>query len=317
MFCNCNDDHIRSDASVESEQNTLITNYLIENSIENAKLDESGIYSYPVIENPFGQPISGDIVSIYYSAKVMGAETYFQIHDREDGDPIKMKHGVDAIYPIGVDNALPLMKSGETFGFIFPSRLAYDTLNIEGLVPANSIVEFKIEVVSLHTESDILTEEISIIEDYINAAALNDLQLNPEELVTSVGPNNGVFFKNLKSGFGIFPNVGEVVQINYEGRHVGLDGLIFDDRYAEDPFEFTFGVGLLIEGLEYAIEEMSFGQEALIMVPSKLAYNESAAILPNFITDQVIAAKIVPGYVGKVAPYKPLIFELKLLNERD
>ena len=49
----------------------LIESYLLENTIT-ATEDESGIFYYPVVENPSGdiQQVSGSILSIYYSAKV-------------------------------------------------------------------------------------------------------------------------------------------------------------------------------------------------------------------------------------------------------
>ena len=75
--------------------------------------------------------------------------------------------------------------------------------------------------------------------------------------------------------------VNQTVKILFEVR---VDGELVDGSRSNKPFEFSFGVGQVIAGLERRIINMKKGEAASIRVPAAEAYGEydpsAIAVLP-------------------------------------
>ena len=69
-----------------------------------------------------------------------------------------------------------------------------------------------------------------------------------------------------------------------------------------------------IPGFEIGIGQMAVQERALVIMPSYLAYRESAQVIPPFLTNEMVDLEIIPTYASKVGPYKPLIFEIQLIG---
>ncbi len=65
--------------------------------------------------------------------------------------------------------------------------------------------------------------------------------------------------------------INQTVKIMFE---VKVDGVVVDGSRSNKPFEFTYGVGQLIPGLEARIINMNVGEAATILVPAAEAYGE-------------------------------------------
>ena len=65
--------------------------------------------------------------------------------------------------------------------------------------------------------------------------------------------------------------VNQNVKIFFE---VKIDGEVVDQTTSNKAFEFTFGIGQVIPGLEKRIQNMSAGEEASFIVPASEAYGE-------------------------------------------
>jgi FKBP-type peptidyl-prolyl cis-trans isomerase SlyD len=65
--------------------------------------------------------------------------------------------------------------------------------------------------------------------------------------------------------------INQTVKIMFEVR---VDGELVDGSRSNKPFEFNFGVGQIIEGLEKRIINMNVGEAASIRVPAAEAYGE-------------------------------------------
>lgn len=65
--------------------------------------------------------------------------------------------------------------------------------------------------------------------------------------------------------------INQTVKILFE---VKIDGVVVDGSRSKKPFEFTYGVGQLIPGLEARIVNMKAGEAAEILVPAAEAYGE-------------------------------------------
>lgn len=65
--------------------------------------------------------------------------------------------------------------------------------------------------------------------------------------------------------------INQTVKIMFEVR---VDGIVVDGSRSNKPFEFQFGVGQVIAGLEKRIINMKPGEAADILVPAAEAYGE-------------------------------------------
>ncbi len=65
--------------------------------------------------------------------------------------------------------------------------------------------------------------------------------------------------------------INQTVKIMFEVR---VDGELVDGSRSNNPFEFNFGVGQVIAGLEKRIINMKAGEAASIRVPAAEAYGE-------------------------------------------
>ncbi len=67
------------------------------------------------------------------------------------------------------------------------------------------------------------------------------------------------------------------IQINQNVKilfEVRVDGELVDGSRSNKPFEFQFGVGQVIAGLEKRIQNMNVGEVATILVPAEEAYGK-------------------------------------------
>lgn len=305
-----------SDSSVDpiGEQSAiddqLIQDFLAETSITATK-DDSGIYYYPIIENPSGetQQINGDILSIYYTVNVLNGQTLDEVLVA-DGDPVKLKQGVNAIVPIGLDVGLAFMRQGETYKFVIPSAMAFGTFSFSTLIPANSILEFEVELVNIENENIQLANEVALINDYIAANELNDIVLNPLDAVESLP--SGVFYKRIRVGIeDESPLPGQSVALTYAGTF--LDGTPFDAIGNGEPFQFVLASGVVIQGLDFGVAAMERGERSLLIMPSILAYGESVRVIPGYLAQDFVDLEIIPQYATRVSPYQTLVFDTSIL----
>ncbi len=99
-------------------------------------------------------------------------------------------------------------------------------------------------------------------------------------------------------GPGATPEVGDVVQVHYEGKLA--DGTVFDSSYDRgEPIAFPLGRGLVIPGWDEGVSLLSVGSKAKLIVPPELAYGEFGAggvIPPNAtLYFEVELVDILPG----------------------
>ena len=289
----------------------LIETYLIDND-SLASAHESGIY-YTILDTvPTGQATNGQILSIFYSAKVLNGSD-FDIVDRIGGDDsVKLKQGVNAVYPVGLDIGLGLMKEGEKFRFYIPSTLAYGTYSFSSLIPENSIIVIEVEVAAVQNEDDVIAEQLLAIDNYILKENLNDTIAHPIDSVEFLETEQ-IYYKRITEGTENDTLVrNDVSTISYIGRR--LDGNEFDRRTNAQPLTYVFGINAIITGLDQGIGEMERGETALIILPSHKAYGESAFVIPSYRKQDFVDLEIIPLYAAKVAPYEILLFETSLLN---
>ncbi len=307
--CSIDNDFVDADdlATVEKEQ---LQQYFDENGIS-ATEDGSGIYYVVDTANTGGTPAQGNVVSIYYTGSLLNGSV-FDEHTVQDGDPVIMEQGANAIWPVGLDDGLALMNEGETFTLYLPSAKAFGIFEFSSLIPSNSIVVFQVTVAQVQTLTERLTEETNIINTYISDSALNDLDMHPTDSVERL--SSGVWFKTLVRGYGTAtPADNQFVSVRYAASYLE-SGVVFDQTSGNATFDFPHNTNLVIQGFDDAVGNMVEGERAMAILSSNLAYGSSVRCIPGYFKSEFIAAGILPGYSLQVDPYEILIFEIELVN---
>ncbi len=311
FLAKCGDSGDTSGVGQDVLDRTLIEEYLAQNNT-NAMAHESGIY-YSIVDTVLtGVPAGGNILSIYYVAKILDGKAY-DLNTRAEGDDsVKLKQGVNAVYPVGLDIGLGLMKEGETFVFYIPSSLAYGAYAFSSLIPENAVLEIEVKLASVENESDILAAQLTVIDDYVIAEDMDNTVASPLDPVEYLATDQ-IYYKRMSAGTADDTlRTNDIAYINYIGRD--LKGNEFDHRSGENILTYTFGVNAVITGLDDGVSAMERGETALIILPSHKAYGESAFIIPSYRKQDFVDLEIVPQYAAKVAPYEIIVFEISLLN---
>jgi FKBP-type peptidyl-prolyl cis-trans isomerase len=112
----------------------------------------------------------------------------------------------------------------------------------------------------------------------------NELDVEPTE--------SGLYYIEQIEGPGNSPVTGDTVDVYYTGYY--LTGGILDHNRNSDPLRVVIGEHGVIEGMEEGLTYIKEGGEALLIIPSKLAYGEEG------------------NYQMGIAPYTPLAFVVEI-----
>ncbi|MDT8400869.1 MAG: FKBP-type peptidyl-prolyl cis-trans isomerase [Bacteroidales bacterium] len=109
---------------------------------------------------------------------------------------------------------------------------------------------------------------------------------------------SGLYYVELIKGTGIQAFQGDTVEIFYIGYY--LSGQIFAYNMNTDPYRFAIGSGAVIPGLDEGVSYMREGGEALLVVPSSLAYGAEGNYQLGIsgytpLAFEVILDKVIPG----------------------
>ncbi len=132
---------------------------------------------------------------------------------------------------------------------------------------------------SCFKNQEIDEDELARIEDFLDA---NNIDVEPTE--------SGLYYVEIIEGTGHQPVAGDTVEVYYRGTF--LDGRIFADNTQDEPFRFVLGIAYVIEGWDEGLTYMKEGGEAMLIIPSTLAYGSAGTYG-------------IPGYT-------PLIYTIKL-----
>ncbi len=275
-----------------------------------ATRDNSGIYYYADSLNPAGvQATGGSVAAIYYTLRDPAGNIISQ-HQRANGDSLLCKVGASAIYPLGADFGVGLMRVGEIYNFILPPDQAYQDLT-SGAIDPDLIAHLQITLAAVHVESDLFAQELIDIDNYVTANNLNDTIANPVDSVV-LFPASGISFKRMRRGTGSAPLNGDTIVVDYTGRFID------DTAFGSDiGFQWIYGSGSpreLLVGFEFAVSMMQTNEQALVMIPSSQGYRESALVIPNSIDGDLVEDAIIPDYVTRIPPYSTLLFEITRID---
>ncbi len=129
-------------------------------------------------------------------------------------------------------------------------------------------------------------------------------------LENAITTASGLEYIEVKAGDGPTPQAGDIVAVHYTGALE--DGTVFDSsRERGEPIQFALGTGQVIPGWDEGIGMMQEGGQAMLVIPSDLAYGEygSGDVIPPNATliFEVELVSVSPG-----APNSPTA-----VNESD
>lgn len=331
--CGNDDETINSESAINND--SLIVAWLDSMDID-AIRNESGIYYYPEVENPSGETVNnGQVLSIFYHLLDLEEDTITS-YQPSDGDSLQFQFASNAVFPVGIDNGIGVMRQGEIYNFILPPELAYQ--QIPSFTTSDSgIVRFNISLVDVAEESEILDVELDLIDEYILVNDINDtVSVTIESIDTTfIGMDiasidttfsydidsaeyftSGLRYKLTQLGDTTRTSAssGDTITLNY------VTSLVVDTTQIIDQnssFIYILDSNIpapLVESLDFIVRRMLPGESGLIMTPSSLAYRESALVIPASIVNEAISEFIVPEYVSQVAPYQPLLIEVTRTN---
>jgi FKBP-type peptidyl-prolyl cis-trans isomerase len=127
----------------------IIKKFLADKGITNAKRTASGLYYTVDKEGTGPQPKKGDEVQTHYTGCIVPTEKKFDSSlDPGRGEPLKFTCGAGQMIA-GFDEGVMLMKQGGKATFYLPSALGYGAQSPSPDIPANSILRFEVELVSV------------------------------------------------------------------------------------------------------------------------------------------------------------------------
>ena len=284
---------------------STIQSYLNENNISATRTSSGLYYTAVSVDSTMLSPTGmNQVASIYYNLLSLEGDT-ISSRQREDGDSLQFKIGANAVYPVALDEALQLMTEGDVYTFIVPPNIGYGITG-SAIIEDETIVQIDISLVDIQSEDSININEIEQIQTYITTNDLDNISVNPVDPVAYTA-STGLFYKRTSVGTGALPTVGDVIDISYTAFFLDTEEVLD----TEINFSFIFGSSQprpVLSGVELGIGQMQTEETALLLLPSAIAYRESALVLPAALASDLAAIGIIPDYATQVPPYSPLLF---------
>ncbi|WP_417762565.1 FKBP-type peptidyl-prolyl cis-trans isomerase [Shewanella sp.] len=138
----------QAQAQAEAEKNQAAGKAFLEQNKakDGVKTTESGL-QYEVLQAGSGDsPKAEDTVKVKYTGKLIDG-TVFDSTEKNGGEPIEFP--LNRVIP-GWTEGLQLMSKGAKFRFVIPAELAYGERAMGDVIPANSTLEFEVELLDFH-----------------------------------------------------------------------------------------------------------------------------------------------------------------------
>lgn len=268
---------------------------------------QSGIYYCKIEEGQGESPVPGDFIKFSYVGRLFN-KNVFDTNYKDTAIHYKIyRQGrnyspfytplLNAEYPnyrliLGVEEAIFLMKEGESATFIIPYHLAYGGVSTSN-IPGYSTLLFDIKLDKVIP--DPAAYEVESIDSYV-------AENYPDLLPTS----DGIYYVDLNEGEGDFALEGLTVKVNYSAyllngycvftnvMSIAESNGIYNPTYTYSPLEMVVGTSSQMKGLSSAIKNMKEGGKARAIIPSAFAYGTTGS--------------------NVVAPYTPIVLEIELVS---
>jgi FKBP-type peptidyl-prolyl cis-trans isomerase FkpA len=251
-------------------------------------------YSLYQFDDPGVKPIPGDYVTIMLEYRTSFDSVIFS--------GIRKVRLFAPLDNSSVDHCFLKLNAGDSASFIIPAKKFFNNTlkrSLPEFIKEGDYLKINVKLIEIQSEKDFQIEkqlflswssELSEYENNLLQKFLKEqkpgIQAKPE----------GFYMIPLKSGNGRKIKRGDHIWVNYEGKF--LNGKFFDGTYrSREPVDFIYGTQfMLISGLEQALSYMSEGENAMVILPSGLAFGEKG---DDF---------------GIIPPYTSLIYTMELVK---
>ena len=264
--------------------------YIADNNI-NVTPSESGIYLIPLEKGTGRCPVKGEKVELDFSASLLDGHSVGSTFD----SPEKFSFVLGEGYVIpGWEAIVPHLHLGERVKAIIPFDMAYGEHSV-GSIPAYANLVYDIKLLNITTEAELQAEKErakQAMRAESEQAFYDYLKANN---ITDYTPS-GLFYSKSKVTEGAQPMEGQLARIKFLASY--LDGSpLGDSDQLGGYYEFDYGNGKVLKGLEEGIGLMRVGEKARFVLPYTLAYGTEA--------------------YGNIPPYSNLVFDVELLDVID
>lgn len=94
----------------------------------------------------------GSLITVHYTGWLAEEGEVFE-DSRELGDPFEVQLGVEPLIP-GFEEGVEGMRQGGTRLLLIPPHLAYGATGAEGVIPANAVLAFEVELIEVEITGD-------------------------------------------------------------------------------------------------------------------------------------------------------------------
>lgn len=148
-FTSCEEEYKPFDPVEQREtDDRLIQEYLKANNVDMSTVTKtnSGLYYQPLEAGTGAKVESGDNVEVHYTGTLLDGTKFDSSYDRNETFVVRPVGAGRVI--LGWDEGLKLMRVGEKARLYIPSHLGYGR-NPQGGIPANAVLLFDVEVISV------------------------------------------------------------------------------------------------------------------------------------------------------------------------
>jgi FKBP-type peptidyl-prolyl cis-trans isomerase FkpA len=131
------------------EDGTIIDDHLKENNIA-AQITESGLRYVIKQEGNGVKPEAGSVVTVHYKGTLLDGTPFDSSYDRNE--PFSFQLGVGQVIQ-GWDEGIGLLSKGSKATLYVPSSLAYGPSERGGVIKANSILVFEVELIDFKSQN--------------------------------------------------------------------------------------------------------------------------------------------------------------------
>jgi len=231
----------------------------------------------------------GQVVTFHWAIKNAADSTFADTRTQGPKMPIVLPL-MEPTMKGGLENALSMMSPGDSGVF----KINADTLfaktfgqPLPPFIKPGSQLTFFINMEKVQTKAEAEADYEKMMTEQMEKAkveAEKQIKVDDAKIQAYIKENNlqnvkktesGVYYIVTKEGKGPQAKAGNNVAVHYKGTF--LDGKEFDGSRTNPmaggkPFEFTLGQQMVIKGWDDAIVNLKEGSEAILLIPSPLAY---------------------------------------------
>lgn len=240
-------------------------------------------------EGPKAKP--GDFLSVQMDYRTNEDSLLFNSYGKTF--PLEL---VEPVFPGDINTALSLMAKGDSASFViradsFLLRNA-KMAKLPAFVSEDSKIIFNIKLHNIQTLEDIEAQQVLAQQQAQQQEAESMLAYAQHYMPEVAKRPSGLYVQTTKHGKGRKAKIGSRVKLHYTGKF--LNGKTFASSYDnKQPAHFTVGRGEVIAGWDEAVSLMRQGDEAVLLMPSSIAYKQGR---------------------GDIPANTPIVFEVKLLE---